>query len=275
MQNDALFLVEGLHFSYGNRPVLRGVNLSIVPNKITTLLGANGSGKTTLFRLMTRSLRPESGKVLLKGKNLSQYSIRALSQQVAIVQQQNHIIPDLTVHDFVSYGRTPYQTLFSRKTKKDEEMIAWALQVTDLEALSEQEMGKLSGGQLQRAWIAMAVAQGTQILFLDEPTTYLDLKYQIEILELIQRLNQKYGLTVIMVLHDINQAAVFSDRLIGLREGCILFDGSPSEMISAHSLEQLYGIHLDIMSVGERKYVIASNRGKSIDVDSGSFIQSI
>nr|WP_072513736.1 ABC transporter ATP-binding protein [Ndongobacter massiliensis] len=264
MRNDALFSVEGLHFSYGNRPVLRGVNLSIVPNKITTLLGANGSGKTTLFRLMTRSLSPESGKIMLKGKNLSQYSIRALSQQVAIVQQQNHIIPDLTVHDFVSYGRTPYQTLFSRKTKKDEEMIAWALQVTDLEALGEQEMGKLSGGQLQRAWIAMAVAQGTQILFLDEPTTYLDLKYQIEILELIQRLNQNYGLTVIMVLHDVNQATVFSDRVIGLREGSILFDGAPNEMISTRSLEQLYGICLDIMSVGERKYVIASNRGKPI-----------
>lgn len=248
--------VRGLSFAYGNNKVLQGISLKIEKGKITTIMGANGCGKSTLFSLMTRNLTPKRGKILLNGKNIQNMRLLDFAQKVSIVHQYNSYMDDITVEQLVSYGRTPYMKLMSRQSEKDKQLIEWAMEVTSLIKYRDREMSKLSGGQRQRVWIAMALAQNTKILFLDEPTTYLDIRYQIEILELIKKLNQKYGITIVMVLHDINQAIHFSDYVIGLAGGKVIVEGKPEDVISSDSIWKMYGINLDVTDVNGKKFVL-------------------
>ena len=248
--------VKGLSFAYGTNKVLSNISLAIEKGKITTIMGANGCGKSTLFSLMTKNLTPNKGKVLLNGKNIQNLHLTEFAQRVSIVHQYNTSADDITVERLISFGRTPHMKMMSGHSEEDTRYIEWAMEVTNLTRYRDREVGKLSGGQRQRVWIAMALAQNTKLLFLDEPTTYLDIRYQIEILELVKKLNQDYGITIVMVLHDINQAIYFSDWVIGLKDGKVCVQGNPQEVITEDSIRELYGIGLEVTRVEGRKFVL-------------------
>lgn len=248
--------VKGLSFAYGSNQVLKHLSLKIQKGKITTIMGANGCGKTTLFSLMTKNLTPDKGKVLLGRKNIRDLTLGEFARKAAIVHQYNSSADDITVEELVAFGRTPYQKMMAGRSAEDEKYIEWAMEVTGLLPYCDREVSRLSGGQRQRVWIAMALAQKTDILFLDEPTTYLDIRYQMEILQLIRMLNRTFGITIVMVLHDINQAIHFSDQVIGLKDGTIAVEGDPAEVITPDVLKTLYGILLGVTEINGEKYVL-------------------
>ncbi|MDR3271325.1 MAG: ABC transporter ATP-binding protein [Peptococcaceae bacterium] len=260
MEDKATFRVEGLSFAYAANPVLRDLSFTIPQGKISTLMGANGCGKTTLFNLMTKNLRPQAGRILLDGEDITTIRLRAFSQRVATLHQSNTAPPDLTVQRLVEYGRTPHRGLvhfapeFARE--KDRSAVEQALVMTGLSALAGQSLGELSGGQRQRAFLAMAIAQEPQILFLDEPTTYLDVRYQIEILRFIRVLNREQGITILMVLHDINQALHYSDEILAVSpQGQLLTQGEPQQVITPELLLEMYGISLEITEFRGKPFV--------------------
>lgn len=248
--------VKNLSFAYGKNRVLKDISFRIKEGGITTIMGANGCGKTTLFSLMTRNLYPRRGDIFLKGKNIQNLGLKEFARRVSIVHQYNTSSDDITVERLVSFGRTPHMKMMRGRSEEDERLIRWAMEVTNVEKYRDREISRLSGGQRQRVWIAMALAQNTKILFLDEPTTYLDIRYQIEILELVKKLNREFGITIIMVLHDINQAIYFSDCVIGLKDGLVEMEGDPQEVITRESIRSLYGIELDVTVIGEKKFVL-------------------
>ncbi len=248
--------VRNLSFSYGKNWVLKDTSFQIEEGKITTIMGANGCGKSTLFNLMTRNLYPGKGNIFLRGKNIQNLALKEFARKVSIVHQYNSSADDITAERLVSFGRTPYMKLMQGRSEADERQIRWAMEVTNTEKYRDREISRLSGGQRQRVWIAMALAQNTKILFLDEPTTYLDIRYQIEILKLVQKLNREYGITIIMVLHDMNQAIHYSDRIIGLKDGHVAAEGAPDEIITPESIRELYGITLGVTEVEGEKFVL-------------------
>lgn len=249
--------VRDLHFAYGRNQVLQGVSFKIREGRITTIMGANGCGKSTLFSLMTKNLYPKKGNIFLKGKNIQNLSLKELARKAAVVWQYNTAAEDITVEELVAFGRTPHKRMMQGESEEDARMIRWALEVTDLQTYRNKEVYRLSGGQRQRVWIAMALCQGTGLLFLDEPTTYLDIRYQIEILQLIRKLNREFGMTIVMVLHDINQTIAYSDTIIGLKDGQVLVEGDPEEVITKESIRELYGIELGVTKVAGGKFVLA------------------
>ena len=182
--------------------------------------------------------------------------LNEFARKVAIVHQYNTAADDITVERLVSFGRTPHLGMMGIRGEEDEWYVNWAMEVTNVSQFRERELSRLSGGQRQRVWIAMALAQGTEILFLDEPTTYLDIRYQIEILELVRKLNREFGMTIVMVLHDINQSIYFSDKIIGLAGGKVIVEGEPEEVITEESIHELYGIDLKVARVDGRKFVL-------------------
>ena len=248
--------VRDLFFSYGKNKVLKGKSFTIEEGKITTIMGANGCGKSTLFNLMTKNLYPRKGNIFLYGKNIQNLGLKDFAKRVSIVHQYNSSADDITVERLVSFGRTPHRKMMQGRSDEDEKMIRWAMEVTNILKYRDREVSRLSGGQRQRVWIAMALAQNTKILFLDEPTTYLDIRYQIEILKLVKKLNQEYGITIIMVLHDMNQAIHFSDRIIGLKEGEVAVQGAPDEVITEECIRDLYGISLGVTTIEGKKFVL-------------------
>ncbi len=257
MPENEVFKIKNLHFAYGKHEVIKGLDLGIKEGAVTTLIGANGCGKTTLFNLITKNLKPDSGEVLLNGEDVSRTKLKDFAKKVAIVHQYNTAPPDLTVEKLVEYGRSPYHTMgLSPDPAEDEEKVKFALQITDTEKIKDKPVSELSGGQKQRVWIAMALAQDTKILFLDEPTTYLDVRYQLDILRLVRKLNREFGITVIMVLHDINQSLYYSDEIVAMKEGKIITHGKPEEVISSELVKQVYGVDLKIQQVDGKPFVI-------------------
>ena len=248
--------VRDLSFSYGKNKVLKGISFTIEGGKITTIMGANGCGKSTLFNLMTKNLYPRKGNIFLHGRNIQNFGLKDFAKRVSIVHQYNSSADDITVERLVSFGRTPHMKMMQGRSDEDEKLTEWAMEVTNVEKYRDREVSRLSGGQRQRVWIAMALAQNTKILFLDEPTTYLDIRYQIEILELVKKLNEEYGITIIMVLHDINQAIHFSDRIIGLKDGQVAAQGSPAEVVTPECIRTLYGISLGVTIIEGKKFVL-------------------
>ena len=248
--------VRDLSFSYGKNKVLKGISFTIEGGKITTIMGANGCGKSTLFNLMTKNLYPRKGNIFLHGRNIQNFGLKDFAKRVSIVHQYNSSADDITVERLVSFGRKPHMKMMQGRSDEDEKLIEWAMEVTNVEKYRDREVSRLSGGQRQRVWIAMALAQNTKILFLDEPTTYLDIRYQIEILELVKKLNEEYGITIIMVLHDINQAIHFSDRIIGLKDGQVAAQGSPAEVVTPECIRTLYGISLGVTIIEGKKFVL-------------------
>ena len=247
--------IVDLTFAYDTKKIVSNISFEIQTGSITAVLGANGSGKSTLFALLTKNLAQDAGSIYLEGRELSEIKLREFAKKVAVVHQQNVAEDSITVENLVSFGRLPYAKRLRGKSEEDEEVIRWAILVTGLEECRNSEIGKLSGGQRQRAFIAMALAQKTKILLLDEPTTFLDIRYQIEILELIKSLNQEYGITILMILHDVNQALAYSHNILGLRNGKLEVQGKAKEVITEESLHRLYGIRLKIGEIDGNRIV--------------------
>ena len=257
MEHDILFSIRDLTFSYGDNTVLKGLDGSVKQGSVTTLIGANGCGKSTLLNLMTRNLQPDSGSILLNGQNISEFKPKEYAKQVAIVHQTNTAPRDLKVEKLVEYGRTPYRNFgVATNPQLDCDRVEWAMSVTNTLSLRNQPVDQLSGGQMQRVWIAMALAQDTKVLMLDEPTTYLDIRYQLEILRLARTLNEEYGLTIIMVLHDINQALYYSDEVLAMKDGVILAAGAPESVITADLVETVYGVPLELSEIDGKPFVL-------------------
>lgn len=255
--SDNVFQIRGLSFAYGKHTVLKGLDLDLHAGRITTLIGANGCGKSTLFHLMTKILRPDAGRILLRDQDISACRLRDFARQVAIVHQYNTAPADLSVEKLVAYGRTPYQTMgLSPDPEADAEKIRWALEITHTDKYRDKPVAELSGGQKQRVWIAMALAQGTQVLFLDEPTTYLDIRYQLQILHLIRQLNREYGMTIVMVLHDINQSLHYSDEIVAMSDGQVCAHGLPEEIVTPQLIRRVYDVDLAIRPVDGKPFVI-------------------
>ena len=237
---------DNLNISYGESLIVKNLSVEIPDKKITTIIGPNGCGKSTLLKAITRIISRKSGTVILDGKDILQETTKTLAKKIAILPQTPEGTNGLTVGELVSYGRFPYQNSFGRLTKKDYEVINWALDVTGVKEFKFRSIDSLSGGQRQRVWIAMALAQETEIIFLDEPTTYLDMAHQLEVLELLQKLNREQERTVVMVLHDLNQAARFADYIIALKDGEIVKAGSCEEVINKDVLRKVFNIDAEI-----------------------------
>ena len=253
-----IYEVRNLSFSYGEHQVLQEMSFSLQKGKITTLIGANGCGKSTLFQLLTRNLKPDQGEICLYGENLRNMKLKDLAKKAAIVHQYHTAPADLSVEKLIGYGRIPHRRPGSfQMSEKDVERVEWAMEVTRTEKYRNRPVSKLSGGQRQRVWIAMALAQDTELLLLDEPTTYLDVRYQIQILQLVRRLNEEYGLTIVMVLHDINQALYYSDEILAMKEGKMIGQGGPEEILTEELLEEIYGVRLPVFTVEKKPFILA------------------
>ncbi|MDE7089981.1 MAG: ABC transporter ATP-binding protein [Prevotella sp.] len=255
--NKITYSVRDLSFAYGKHEVLKGLSFDLHEGKITTLIGANGCGKSTLFNLMTKNLKPDNGKIILNGKNIENIRLKDFAKQTAIVHQYNTAPVDLTVEKLISYGRTPYHKLgMPQNAEEDEKKIQWAMEITNTLKLKDKPVAKLSGGQKQRVWIAMALAQDTKILFLDEPTTYLDIRYQLQILKLIKQLNREFGITIVMVLHDINQSLNYSDEIVAMKDGKIMAQGLPEEIITTELVQSVFDVDLYIQNMNGKPFTL-------------------
>ena len=241
--------LKNITTGYDGRPIIKDLSLTIPEGKVTALIGANGCGKSTLLKTICRIIEPMSGQVLLDGQDMHAMNSRELAKKVAILPQNPSAPGALTGRDLVMYGRAPHKgSLFSRSTKKDHEMVEWALAETDLLEYADRGIENMSGGQRQRAWIAMAIAQDTDILFLDEPTSFLDVAHQMDVLHMVEQLNKKYGKTIVMVIHELNEAARFADYLVAMRTGEILYQGTPYDVFHNDMLKDVFGIDATIMN---------------------------
>ncbi|MEU3206032.1 ABC transporter ATP-binding protein [Streptomyces cyaneofuscatus] len=237
---------KDLHLGYDDRAVVTGLDLAVPPGRITAIVGANACGKSTLLRALARLLAPREGAVSLDGRALHAIPTRELAQQLGILPQSPVAPEGLTVIDLVNRGRSPHQTWWRQWTKADEQAVHDALAATGTTDLADRAVDELSGGQRQRAWIAMAVAQGTPVLLLDEPTTYLDLAHQIDVLDLVVDLNRREGRTIVMVLHDLNQACRYADHVIAMKKGSIVAEGAPADVITAATVEDVFGLRCQV-----------------------------
>ncbi|AOK90230.1 MULTISPECIES: ABC transporter ATP-binding protein [Paenibacillus] len=237
-----------LDIAYEDRLIVEDLNVEIPQGKITALVGANGSGKSTILKTMARIMNPKGGSVLLDGKSIHKQSTREVAKQLAILPQNPTAPEGLTVTELVSYGRFPYQKGFGSMKAEDRKMVEWAIQVTGMSEFHDRPIDQLSGGQRQRAWIAMALAQDTDILFLDEPTTFLDMAHQLEVLHLLEYLNTSEKRTIVMVVHDLNHAARYAQHMIAIKKGKAEAVGTPTEVMSPDVLREVFGIEADIVT---------------------------
>ena len=229
---------KDLYFSYDkDKSFITKLNVEIEKGKITTILGPNGSGKSTLLSIFAGLNKPTSGDVSIKGNSIKSLKQKDLAKEIATVHQQNTVPSDITVKELVSYGRIPHKKYFQGNNESDDEIIEWAIKRTGLQSLKDKAVMSMSGGERQ-----MALAQKSEILFLDEPTTYLDIYHQVEILELVKELNEESNLTVVMVLHDINQAIKYSDNVIVMKSGQAIASGKANEVINMNLLNDVYKI---------------------------------
>lgn len=247
MKPTHVFKGEDIVAGYDNKAVIQGISLVIPSNKISVIIGANACGKSTLLKTMARLIKPISGKVTLDEKPLSKIPSKQLARTIGLLPQSPIVPEGITVADLVGRGRFPHQSLFSGWTKKDYEAVAEAMEIMNITELANQHIDELSGGQRQRVWIAMALAQQTDILFLDEPTTFLDITYQIEILDLLTDLNQKHGTTIVMVLHDINLSARYADNIFALHQGKLVAEGAPSTVITSTLIKDIFGLYCTVI----------------------------
>lgn len=234
--------VKDIDVAYTDRLIIQDINVSIPKEKITTIIGPNGCGKSTLIKTIARILKAKNGAIYLEGQDMHQLDTRQIAKRMAILPQTAVAPGGLTVVELVSYGRFPHRNRLQTLSKKDLDYIRWVIDLTGLSELAEEEIDTLSGGQRQRVWIAMALAQETEILVLDEPTTYLDMAHQLDILLLLKELNQTQKKTIVMVLHDLNQASRFSDFLIGMHQGSIIETGTPKEVMQCRTLRNIFNI---------------------------------
>jgi iron complex transport system ATP-binding protein len=237
-----------LEVGYGGRPVVHHLDLEMVDGSVTTVIGPNGCGKSTLLRALGRLLRPSHGGVVLDGADIASMSTREVARRLALLPQAPTAPEGLLVRDLVVRGRHPRQSWLRQWSRDDEEVVDQALAWTAMTELADHPVDELSGGQRQRAWLAMSLAQDTDLLLLDEPTTYLDLAHQVEVLDLVVRLNRERGRTVVMVLHDLGLAARYSDRLVVMGDGLLVDQGSPADVLTEPMLRGVFGLEARVMA---------------------------
>ncbi|HCL4437472.1 iron-dicitrate transporter ATP-binding subunit [Clostridium botulinum] len=236
-----------LAIAYEDKLIVNGLNMNIPKGKITTIIGPNGCGKSTVLKTVGRILKAKEGLVYLNGDDIRNLSTKEVAQKMAILPQSPQAQGGLTVGELVSYGRFPHKKGFGKLSPEDKKVIEWALDITKLTELEVTMVDNLSGGQRQRVWIAMALAQQTDLILLDEPTTYLDMAYQLEVLELLYNLNREESCTIVMVLHDLNLAARFADYMIAIRSGNIIRCGTPKEIMTKEVLKDTFNIDAEIV----------------------------
>lgn len=238
---------QNLTLTYGKKKIIETLNLSILAKKITVLVGANGSGKSTLLKGLARLLKPQKGSIYLDGKAIQKFSNQAIAKQLGILPQNPSAPEGLTVHDLVAQGRYPHQTWWQQWSAEDEYHVEKALQITGMDRFSDRDLDTLSGGQKQRAWIALTLAQNTELLLLDEPTTFLDLAHQIEILDLLFQLNRQEKKTIVMVLHDLNLACRYADELVAINNGNIYNQGHPQKVLTENMIQDVFHLKARII----------------------------
>lgn len=238
---------ENLCLSYGKHRVIDSLSLDIDPDKITVVIGPNGCGKSTLLSALAGLQTPTSGQVTLDGKPVKQWNRKALARRLAFLPQQPQAPLEINVRDLVAHGRFAHRRPFASLSSEDHSAIDWALKATGTEDFASRTFGALSGGERQRVWIALALAQSPRMLLLDEPTSFLDVGYQYQVLDLLQGLDGDDRPGLLMVLHDINQASFYADRIIALKHGAILADGSPEEVVTQANVETLFGVSMRIL----------------------------
>ncbi|KSZ57336.1 ABC transporter [Rhodococcus pyridinivorans KG-16] len=251
-------VAEHISLGYGERLIVDDLDLSIPTGVVTTVIGPNGCGKSTLLRALSRLLKPRTGTVLLDGHDITTMRTREVARVLGMLPQAPVAPEGLTVADLVSRGRHPHQSWFRQWSSDDEDEVAIALDRTGIADLADRPIDELSGGQRQRAWISMALAQGTDILLLDEPTTYLDLAHSVEVLDLVDRLHSELGRTVVMVLHDLNLAVRYSDHLVVMKDGRVVASGVPSEVISVELLREVFDLDASVIDdpVSDRPLIV-------------------
>ncbi|AIV32286.1 ABC transporter ATP-binding protein [Streptomyces sp. CCM_MD2014] len=252
---------RGVSVGYGARSVIDGLDVAIPPGVITTVIGPNGCGKSTLLRTLSRLLRPTSGTVVLDGEDIAALKTRDVAKKLGLLPQAPVAPEGLTVSDLVARGRHPHQSWLRQWSSDDADVVRRALAMTGVADLADRPVDSLSGGQRQRVWISMTLAQGTDLLLLDEPTTYLDLAHAVDVLDLVDDLHES-GCTVVMVLHDLNLATRYSDNLVVMREGAILAQGHPREVITADLLHEAFGLRAKVIDdpVGDRPLIVPIGR---------------
>jgi len=249
---------KAIKLGYGGKVIVPNIDVIIDRPEIISIIGPNGSGKSTLLKALSRLLKPLSGCVLLDGRDIHKLPPREVARIMAILPQSVQAPVDMTVCELVTYGRMPYKRMFEKMIAEDEDCINDALAATDMQHMMHRRLDSLSGGERQRAWLAMALAQQPRLLLLDEPTTYLDIHHQLELMKLVRNLYQDRQITVIMVLHDLNHAARFSHRIIAVKDGQVFADGSVAEVFTAENLQALYGVEATVMTLeqGGSSYLV-------------------
>lgn len=248
--------VKNLLVSYEDNVIIENMNLTIPKGKVSIIIGANGCGKSTLLKTISRIVKPKKGEIFINGKDIRKQKEKNIAKEVAFLPQGPICPSGLTVKELVAYGRFPHQKLIGGLNSHDKEIIDWAIAETGLIEFSDREVESLSGGQRQRAWIAMTLAQETDIIMLDEPTTYLDMSYQLEVLEVLKKLNKERNITVAIVLHELNNACRFADNIIGLKKGKIVCEGKPLDVITEKNLKEIYGIDANLQVSDNGEYPI-------------------
>ncbi|MFU0442489.1 ABC transporter ATP-binding protein [Streptomyces sp. BG2AG] len=257
----ARLAARGVTVGYGGRAVIDGLDVEIPPGVVTTIIGPNGCGKSTLLRTLTRLLRPTDGTVVLDGEDIAKLRTRDVAKKLGLLPQAPVAPEGLTVGDLVARGRHPHQSWLRQWSSDDAGVVERALTMTGVADLADRPVDSLSGGQRQRVWISMTLAQGTDLLLLDEPTTYLDLAHAIDVLDLVDDLHES-GCTVVMVLHDLNLATRYSDNLVMMRAGRILAQGHPRDVITAELLHEAFGLQATVIDdpVGDRPLIVPIGR---------------
>lgn len=235
--------LENISFSYNKKKqFIQDLSLEFKSGEITTILGPNGSGKSTLLHMMSTYLKPKSGKIYLGDKDLGKLKQKEIAKYISCVYQENEAPDDITVRDLVSFGRNIYSNVKKEDKEENKRMIDFALKATGIEEIQDKKVVNLSGGQKQRAFIAMSLAQNTEVLLLDEPTTYLDIYHQIEILEVVKSLNEKYNITIVIVLHDLNQAINYSHNIVIMKNGKLIKQGKSTEVLNEQTIKDVYNV---------------------------------
>ena len=248
--------VRNLSVSYEDNNIIEDMDLSIPKGMITIIIGSNGCGKSTLLKTIARINKPKNGDIFINNKNIKKIKEKDIAKEVAFLPQGPVCPSGLTVRELVAYGRFPHQKLIGGLNSHDKEIIDWAINETGLSDFKDREVENLSGGQRQRAWIAMTLAQETDIRMLDEPTTYLDMSYQLEVLEVLEKLNKEKNITVVIVLHELNNACRFANNIVGLKKGKIICEGKPIDVINKSTLKEIYGINATLTKSENGEYPI-------------------
>lgn len=237
---------NNLTVGYEEKVIIENLNIDIKKGQIVSILGPNGCGKSTLLKTLSRMIKPVSGDIYIENKNITSLKNKHISQKLCLLSQHNSAPNDISVEELVYFGRIPHKKWYESKLKEDEELVDWAIENVGLTRYKKAPISSLSGGERQRAYLAQALCQKPEILLLDEPTTYLDISHQLELMELINEINEKLDITIVMVLHDLNQASKYSDRIVIMKDGKIIADGKPKDTINHEIIKKVYRVKCDI-----------------------------